>query len=176
MRETVHSLNERAIELSDTGDYTGAIACFRRAITVERNNHLLFFNLGITYFHAGDLARAKNALLQARRLKGDESETLGMLAIVCKELGEKEDALLYCAEALGADSRNPTVWNTIGAIHFSAEAYGDACEAFEQAVTLNPYYYDALFNLRDTYDELGNRPGVEACEKQLAALRGAADV
>ncbi|MBQ3670121.1 MAG: tetratricopeptide repeat protein [Treponema sp.] len=172
MKETVYSLNKQAIELSDRGNYEEAIACFRRAITVEKNNHLLFFNLGITYFHAGDGENAKNALLQAHFLNPEEIQVLEMLAIVCNELGEKEEAMFYCTEALDLNYYNPAIWNTIGVIYFSVEEYNDACEAFEQAVSLNPYYYDAFFNLRDTYEELGNRVGVETCEKQMETLKG----
>ncbi len=171
MKETVSSMNKRAIELSDSGEYTDAIACFRRAITVEKNNHLLYFNLGITYFHAGDLANAKNSLLQAHLLNPDESEILEMLAIVCNEAGQREEALYYCTEALDINYYNHKIWNTIGVIYFSIEEYNDACEAFEQAVTINPYYYDAFFNLRDTYEELGNTTGVAICEKQMKTLR-----
>ncbi len=176
MKETVYSLNKRAIELSDSGEYTEAIACFRRAITVEKNNHLLYFNLGITYFHAGDLLNAKNALLQAHSLSPCENEILEMLAITCNEIGLKEEALYYCTEALDLNYDNPRVWNTIGVIYFSVEEYADACEAFEQAVALNPYYYDAFFNLRDTYEELGNEIGVQICEKQMKELRNQSNV
>ena len=171
MKEKVDSLNERAIELSNKGDYDEAIACFRRAITVEKNNHLLYFNLGITYYHSGDLKQSKNALLQALAIKGDDTEVLETLGIVCNELGEKEEALFYCTEALDLNYYNPRVWNTIGVIYFSIEEYDDASEAFEQAITINPYYYDALFNLRDTYEELGNKIGVEICEKQMEQLK-----
>lgn len=175
MKEKVENLNQTAIELSDKGEYKEAIACFRRAITVEKNNYLLYFNLGITYYHSGDFVQAKNALLQAHSLKEDDIETLETLGIVCNELGEKENALFYCTEALDLNYYNARVWNTIGVIYFSIEEYNDACEAFEQAITINPYYYDALFNLRDTYDELGNEVGKEICIKQMNQIKSSRD-
>ena len=38
------------------------------------------------------------------------------------------------------------------------------------SVYINPYYVDALFNLRDTYDELGNIAGKTDCDLRLSAL------
>ena len=46
-----------------------------------------------------------------------------------------------------------------------------ACEAFENAVTINSYYYDALFNLRDTYEELGNKAGYQMCVEQMKNIQ-----
>ena len=43
--------------------------------------------------------------------------------------------------------------------------------AFEQAVSLYPHYYDALYNLRDTYAELGNKVGQAECARLMAQLR-----
>ena len=44
-------------------------------------------------------------------------------------------------------------------------------KAFERSVSINPYYYDALYNLRDTYDELGNKAGKEICQERLQKLK-----
>ena len=65
MRESPENLNTQAIELAQQGNYPEAIACFKRALSLERYNHLLWFNLGITYRDAGDLQKARHALEKA---------------------------------------------------------------------------------------------------------------
>ena len=65
---------------------------------------------------------------------------------------------------------NSRLWNTLGVIFFNQEEYESAAEAFERAVSINPYYYDALYNLRDTYDELTIEAGKAVCQEKLSNL------
>ena len=55
MTENPDVLNTQAIDLAAKGDYDEAIACFKRAIYMENSNHLLWYNLGITYRDSGNL-------------------------------------------------------------------------------------------------------------------------
>ena len=167
MKENVTTLNSQAIELASKGDYSEAIACLKRAISLEKFNYLLWFNLGITYRDAGQLKEAFYALKQAYDIKSDDDEVIEMLALVCINLGHFEDALAFCQEGLKINSQNAHLWNTLGVINFNTNNFEDACTAFEQAVTINSYYYDALFNLRDTYEELGNQAGYQQCMLQM---------
>ena len=65
MLETSENLNNQAIELASQGDYAEAIACFQRAISIEKENYLLWFNLGLTYRDAGNINGARAALEKA---------------------------------------------------------------------------------------------------------------
>lgn len=171
MKENVSSLNTQAIELASKGDFSEAIACLKRAISLEKYNYLLWFNLGITYRDAGQLKEAYYALEQAYEINNEDDEVIEMLAIVCLNAGELETALKYCIEGLDLNSQNAHLWNTLGVINFNMNNFEDASEAFEQAVTLNPYYYDALYNLRDTYEELGNKAGYEQVMIQMHSIQ-----
>ena len=62
MIERSDVLNNQAISLASEGNFKDAIACFKRAIFIEKENHLLWYNLGITYRDAGDLSNAKKSL------------------------------------------------------------------------------------------------------------------
>jgi tetratricopeptide (TPR) repeat protein len=171
MVENVVSLNIQAIEFAERGQYFEAIACLKRAISIEKYNHLLWYNLGITYRDAGQLAEAKYALLKAHEIEDDDDEIVETLALVCLNMGCNEEALSYCLEGLAKNSQNAHLWNTIGVIYFNQNDFPMACEAFENAVTINSYYYDALFNLRDTYDELGNKAGYQMCVEQMKNIQ-----
>ncbi len=170
MRENPELLNSQAIELAAHGDYPAAIACFKRALEIEKTNYLLWFNLAITYRDNGDLALAKDALEKAYYIEDEDDEVIEMLALVSLNCGAEDEALRYCAEGLELNPTNAHIWNTMGVIYFNRAEYDMACEAFEQAITINSYYYDALFNLRDTYEELGNGAGVEMCNQQMKAI------
>ncbi len=165
--ENVSSLNIQAIELAQSGQYFEAIACLKKAISIEKYNHLLWYNLGITYRDAGKLDEAKAALLKAHDIDDEDDEIIETLALVCFNKGENEESMAYCLEGLSKNSQNSHLWNTLGVIYFNSDDFSLACEAFENAVTINPYYYDALFNLRDTYEELGNKAGFQMCVEQM---------
>lgn len=170
MQENPQNLNIQAIELASQGDYPEAIACFKRAIAIEKENHLLWFNMGVTYRDAGDLEGAQQALLQANIINPEDEEVLEALALLYFSLGYTDLALETCIDTLEINPNNAHVWNTIGVLHFSKSNFVDACSSFEKAVTIYPHYYDALFNLRDTYTELGNTKGTLECNDRLKKL------
>lgn len=170
MKENPETLNNQAIELAAQGEYTEAIACFKRALTMENKNYFLWYNLGITYRDAGKLHQAKDALLAAYNLEDTDEDTIETLAHVCFLLSEYEEALTFCAEGIMLNEHNARLWNNSGVIHFTQGEFESACEAFERAVTINPNYYDALFNLKDTYQQLGNKNGADECAIRMKNL------
>jgi tetratricopeptide (TPR) repeat protein len=167
-------LNEQAIDLSNRGNYKEAIACFLSAIHIEKNNFLLWYNLGITYRDSGDLEAAKNALFQAHKLDSSNEEVLETLSLVCYTAEDLGEAFYWARQALDINPRNANVWNNIGVYHFAENDFTAAAAAFERALSIYPHYYDALFNLKDAYLELGNRVGAKECEakmRQISAKR-----
>lgn len=171
MIEKAETLNTQAINLAANGDYKEAIACFKRALVVEKSNYLLWFNLGITYRDAGNFESAKKYLLKSLELNDSDRDTLDSLALICLSQNEFDEALQFCFTGLDFYPTDARLWNTCGIIYFNQVEYLLAAEAFEKAVTLDPYYYDALFNLRDTYEELGNKVGKEECIARMRLIK-----
>lgn len=171
MLESSDFLNNQAIELTSRGNFAEAIACYKRALTIDRENSLLWFNMGITYQKQGDLNGAKRALDTALKLNPDDEESIEQLAIVCLERKEFMEATQHCQTGLDQNPTNAHLWNTLGVIFFNQEEYDLASESFERAVSINPYYYDALYNLRDSYSELGNTAGTQDCQERLSKLK-----
>jgi len=62
-----------ALECENTGDYDCAIARYRRAITLQGEEHQFHFGLARVYFLSGDLARAQRELGRAYTLGGTEN-------------------------------------------------------------------------------------------------------
>lgn len=171
MVEKAEVLNSQAISFAANGEFSEAIACFKRALVVEKENHLLWYNLGVTYRDAGNLKLAKQCVLKSLELNDTDKDSLDTLAIICLNCKEFEEALLYCTIGLDLYPTDASLWNTYGVIFFNQLNYFEAAEAFERAVTINPYYYDALYNLRDTYDELGNKVGKEECIARMRQIK-----
>lgn len=170
MTERSDTLNNQAIILASDGAYKEAIACFKRAIVIDKDNYLLWFNLGVTYRDAGNLEDAENALEMAYRIapeKDDVGETYATICLMQKKLSKVQH---ICMDALDLNPLNPHLWNLLGVTEFQSENYEEASSYFEQAVSINPYYMDALYNLRDTYSVLQNKKGEAACEARIKEL------
>ena len=167
MIERSDTLNNQAIILASDGAYNEAIACFKRAIIIDKENYLLWYNLGVTYRDAGKLTDAENALETAYRIapeKEDVAETFATICLMQKKLVKVQQ---ICMESLDFNPLNPHMWNLLGVSEFQNENYEEASSYFEQAVSINPYYTDALYNLRDTYSALENKKGEAACDARL---------
>jgi Flp pilus assembly protein TadD len=171
MQENPELLNTQAIELATEGSFQEAVACLKRAIAIEKNNYLLWFNLGITYRNAGDLYGAKQALIRAVELDNTDSEVFETLGLICYSMEDYALAYFYYCEGLEIDDTNAHIWNNLGVLHFAQENFERASEAFEKALSIYPHYYDALFNLRDTYKEMHNDTGAAICDERLKQLK-----
>lgn len=170
MTESPETLNNQAIELAQEGFYKEAIACFKRAIAISKENYTLWYNLGLTYRDSGNLDSAAEALHQAYSINETNVEIYEALVQVYYLQKDYQRAVALNLEALDFFPDNAHIWNNLGVLYFAQEDYEMAAEAFEMAVTIYPYYYDALYNLRDTYAELGNTAGSEECSARMKAL------
>ena len=171
MQESADFLNNQAIELASRGNFTEAIACYKRAITIERENSLLWFNVEVTYQKPGDLRAAKRAFSTALEMNPADEEAAEQLAIVCLERKEFMEAAEHCRFGLEQNPVNAHLWNTLGVIFFNQEEYPTAAESFERAVAIHPDDYDALDDFRDTYSELGNKAGEAVCEERRSKIQ-----
>ena len=99
MVESSEKLNNQAIILAEHGEFAEAIACLKRAITVEQENYLLWFNLGITYRDSGNLRAAKAAMEKALSYNDEDEEIVEALAILCFSEGSLDEAMAYCEAA-----------------------------------------------------------------------------
>ncbi len=170
MTEKPDSLNNQAILLASDGAYNEAIACFKRAIVIDKENYLLWYNLGVTYRDAGNLEDAENALEMAFHIAPEKEDVGETLATICLMQKDYEKVQQICMDALDFNPLNPHLWNLLGVTEFQQENYDEASNYFEMAVSINPYYQDALYNLRDTYSVLQNEKGESACDARIKEL------
>ena len=107
MIERSDTLNNQAIILASDGAYNEAIACFKRAIVIDKENYLLWFNLGVTYRDAGKLSEAEHALETAYKIVPENEEVAETYATIC--LMQKKFSLVQqiCMDTLDFNPLNP---------------------------------------------------------------------
>ncbi len=170
MLECATELNNQAVEYAMHGNFDDAIACLKRAVIVEKENFILWYNLALTYRDSGDYENAIYYCKQAFVLNPDSMEVITTLTNLYFANGDLISARAYCTAGCMMDESNPEIWNLAGVIAFSERSYECAAVAFQHAVELNPFFYEALYNLRDTYETLGNERGVKECKRILSGL------
>lgn len=170
MTEKSDVLNNQAILLASDGFFDDAIACFKRAITIDKNNYLLWYNMGITFRDEGKLLEAQKALATASALAPDNMDVAETYATITLMLKDYKMVQIICEDALDFNPLSPHLWNLMGVSEFNRENYELAAEYFEQAVSINPYYEDALYNLKDTYSQLENKHGEVECMARIKDL------
>ena len=99
--------------------------------------------------------------------KEDVGETFATICLMQKKYSKVQQ---ICMDTLDYNPINPHLWNLLGVTEFQQENYLEASNFFEQAVSINPYYLDALYNLRDTYSVLKNSKGEAACDARIREI------
>lgn len=172
MTERADVLNNQAILLARDGQFTDAIACLRRAIHIDRTNYLVWYNLGITYRDAGDLMEALEALRNAVRISPEKEDVVETISVLCMQLHMMDEAFAYCQDGLDFHPLSERLWNLMGVLQFNSDDLDCAAESFEMAITINPYYLDALYNLFDTYTSQNNTKAADIIQQRIKELKG----
>ena len=170
MIERSDKLNNQAILLASDGSYQEAIACFKRAIVIDKENSLLWYNLGVTYRDAGNLVEAEKSLATAFMISPENMDIEETYATICLMQKDLESVREICVEGLDYNPLHSHLFNLLGVVEFQSENYDEAAEYFEEAVHINPYYLDALYNLKDTYSMLNNKKGEYEVDKKIKEI------
>ena len=149
--------NNKGAELSAIGKYEEAEENFKLALELAPTDCFVLYNIGFVLLKRGD--RKKFIKWFDSALDNANSSQKGVLALdcglVCFEAGLYKEAEKYYDLAFSFGESSAEYWNRRGVLSFVTEKYEKAKECFEKAVSLQPNHADALYNLADTYDELG---------------------
>ena len=174
MLESSEKLNNHAVKLAASGDYEDAIACLRRAITVECKNHLLWYNLALVYRDAGNLSKARAAMECSYKMNPANEEALENLVDICLDQGDLDRALEVSLTGIETNNKNPRFWNLAGVVYGAKGKTQEAMSAFEKALSIFPAYTEALCNLGDVYAKAGNMMAAYECRQRVKPLIEAA--
>jgi len=168
--ETAASLNDSGIVLTEANRPSDAIPLFQKALILEPGNPLLWLNLGIAQHRLGDYDEAEDSFERCRSIDDECAEAWSALGLLHYERERYDEAEACYRGALARDDTVARSWNNLGVLYFSEGGYGEARECFERAVTLDPLYYDGLFNLRDACTELGDARASAEFDRRLREL------
>lgn len=82
---------------------------------------------------------------------------LGNLGIVCRDLGQLDEAMKHCGRAVELSPQDPTQHINLGAVCEALQNYSEAKECYEAALKLMPTHPKALNNLGKIYHIQGDQ-------------------
>ncbi len=165
-------LNANAIILASEGKHREAISCFFQGLRLDPENPTLWYNLALSYRAIGELAKAKEALINSIEFDSSDPDVLDSMGVILHEIGEDLTSEFCFKKAIEIDPGNGRIWNNFGVLSFDRKNYKEAARAFETAVSLlkEDESGDSLVNLRDTYNELGETEKEEKCSMLIQKL------
>lgn len=168
--ESVSILNDSGIVLTEANRPFEAIELFRKALVQEPENPLLWMNIGVAQRKAGDYESAEYSYRRCAAYDQSNAEAWAALGLITYEQERFDEAEYYYSRALDTKRALPSVYNNFGVLKFTIGDYNSARDFFEKAVTLDPGYYDALFNLRDCCVELEDMGAAYELGRRLSEL------
>lgn len=149
------------------GQYKDAADAYKQAIKLEDGNAETQYALGLTL---GKLGRTDEEILAYKRaltLKPDHSNSIDRLGQAYFKMKRYADAATMF-EQLKTYKPNEKTFNSLGECYFEQGKTEESVDAFNSAVSINPDFEQARFNLGRAYLKLGNR---EMAQMQLDVLR-----
>jgi Flp pilus assembly protein TadD len=135
--------------------FEAAIASYRAALALKKDDGSLYNNLGVSYHRKGDYDNAVRAFEKALHMGYADARVYNNLGLSLAKLDRYQDALV--AFTRGGDQAKAQ--NNLGVIYLTAGKYREAVAAFEKALQLSPRYYaTANENLRIAQQALAAAP------------------
>lgn len=133
------------------GNFAGAEELYQKFLELQPNNVVALANLGVSQFRQGKLTAAQLALEKALAVDPKDSFTLTTLGAVMIEQNRIEDAIGYLERANSSKADDAITLNYLGVASSQLGQFGKAEQSLRRAITVNPEYAEAHFNLAVIY-------------------------
>lgn len=133
------------------------------------NDLRIVFSEAVRYHQQGLLQEARIGYLRVLEALPENVNVLGNMGLLCRDLGEPEEALNFCRRAAEAAPEDPNQHINLGAVHEPLGQIAEARACYEKALTLVPGHPKALNNLGKLLHLLGDtEKGQALIQKSLA--------
>jgi choline-sulfatase len=146
--------------------YAEAAAALERTIALNPRHVTARFKLALAYIRLQRLDRAESILRTVIADEPRNARAVHNLAAIAYSRGDLAAAEKLEREAIEIDPSYFEAWNTLGAIHIVGKRPGEALDALNRAVRLNPSSGQAQYNLA-----LALRAGGQAAAAAAAAAK-----
>ncbi len=140
----------------ELGDTAKAIFNYLEAVTENPDNYDAYVELGILHYGKKD-ALAEGYLKSALDIRPDGLDAMYALGMHYQNNDKLNEALETYTKILGLDSLNQNAYFNMGFIQYQyLQLYNEALVNFEQAVKVNPKYFQAIYMRGLCYEAKGD--------------------
>ena len=133
------------------GNFAKAEELYQKYVEQQPDNVVALANLGVAQFRQGKLTAAQLALERAIKADPNDAFSLTTLGAVMIEQSRIEDAIGYLERANESKVDDPITLNYLGVASSQLGQFGKAEQSLRRAITVNPDYAEAHFNLAVIY-------------------------
>ena len=133
------------------GNFAKAEELYQKYVEQQPDNVVALANLGVAQFRQGKLTAAQLALERAIKADPNDAFSLTTLGAVMIEQSRIEDAIGYLERANESKADDPITLNYLGVASSQLGQFGKAEQSLRRAITVNPEYAEAHFNLAVIY-------------------------
>ena len=158
------------------GDYKKAIDCYNRAIKIDPNLSVAYYNKALAYRKMGNIKEAIKNYSKAIALNPDDPDYYYNLGIAYRLNNEPQKAIHSYKKAIQLDPYNENYWNNLGNAYYDIGDYKKAVECYKKAVEINPSFFLGWQNLANTFLDIGEyEKAVKAFKKAIKIDKRCAD-
>lgn len=165
------ALLAQAVRRHQSGDLTGAVADYERALQLNPKVPEALSNLGSALRDLGRPAEAVARYEQALALRPDVAEVLSNLGAALKDLGHVDAAVANFRRALILKPDYPGALSNLGNALKERGQLDEAIECYRKALALRPDYPEALSNLGNALRERNRLDEALGHFRQALALK-----
>jgi tetratricopeptide (TPR) repeat protein len=133
--------------LSSQGRHLESKLIYESLLSRNKENHLIYLNLGVTNFLLGDFVGAEKLLKTAISLNKKSFIACHALGNSLASLDRPEEAVLAYDQGIAIESSYPDLYNDRGITEMTLLNFSKARQDFQRAMDLDPKFLDAMTNL-----------------------------
>lgn len=170
-RQNPEAYYVKAMGLMENSDTSAAIINLGISANLDSNNYMANIQLGSIYTAANDTL-SRTYFYRALKIKPDDERALYYLGMYYQEHNEFEKAIEKFNRLAGLYPGNHRTYYNMGYIYLvEMENYDTAKIMFQEAISINPRFVEAVYNLGRTMEAMGDYNGArEQYKKSLELL------
>lgn len=147
---------KQALYFQDKGDNKKADYIYKKIIKNDPLNHIALVNRGLLLVSKNNHQLAKELFKKATNIKSDESTYFYYLALVNKEIGLLDEAIIAFAKTVQLNPSFTAAYFNIGLLSHQLNQYDQAISYYKKSIASNDQYILAYSGLAALYIDIGD--------------------
>jgi tetratricopeptide (TPR) repeat protein len=140
----------------DMGDNDEAVKNYVEAYKIDPHQAVVYINLGTSFIHKGNIGKAIEYYQKAVRIQPDNSLAIKNLENAKILQSKIIESITELNSSLKDQIKNPELYARLGDLYRKLGDYEKAEIKYQEAITLQPKFIQAMYGLVFVYSELKN--------------------